>query len=213
MGCWDLKAEVIPTQTLFLETEIFNLGDMAKLDPIKFKLKNGSEVVIRSYEPADAQALLEFTKKAARDSTQTLKYVGMPLASSERLSENLQDFMDHPINMCIGVFSNSTIVGNLRFFQRNGDHPWTKHIAAFGMAVSQEMWGQGLGSKMLHLMESHARNNGIIRIEAEVRTANDRGIELYKKNGFEIEGTRKAAAFIEGQFKDEYYIGKILKSL
>lgn len=36
------------------------------------------------------------------------------------------------------------------------------------------------------------------------------GIALYKKQGFEIEGTRKHAYIINGQYVDEYYMGKIL---
>lgn len=43
-----------------------------------------------------------------------------------------------------------------------------------------------------------------------VRVKNDRGINLYEKSGYKIEGTRKQAAKIDGEFHDEYFIAKIL---
>jgi RimJ/RimL family protein N-acetyltransferase len=39
---------------------------------------------------------------------------------------------------------------------------------------------------------------------------NERGIALYKKCGFEIEGMKKKSLYIDGEWIDEYYMGKIL---
>jgi RimJ/RimL family protein N-acetyltransferase len=112
--------------------------------------------------------------------------------------------------LTIGAFLNNQLIGNLRFFQRNENHHWIKHIGAFGMAVLQEYWGQGLGSKMIQLMEEHAKKVGMLRIEAEVRTANVTGARLYQKHGFKIEGLREKATLINGCLQDEYYIAKII---
>lgn len=43
-----------------------------------------------------------------------------------------------------------------------------------------------------------------------IRTARLEDIALYKKQGFEIEGTRRHAYVINGQYMDEYYMAKIL---
>jgi len=40
----------------------------------------------------------------------------------------------------------------------------------------------------------------------------ERGIRLYRRMGYQIEGTRVQAALIEGRFQDELFIAKILKS-
>jgi RimJ/RimL family protein N-acetyltransferase len=37
---------------------------------------------------------------------------------------------------------------------------------------------------------------------------NERAIALYKKMGFEIEGTKKRSMRIDGQYVDEYYMAK-----
>jgi RimJ/RimL family protein N-acetyltransferase len=59
-------------------------------------------------------------------------------------------------------------------------------------------------------MEEFAKKSGIYKIEAKVRIFNERGLALYKKNGYAIEGTRKKAAFINGQYEDEFFIAKFL---
>lgn len=184
---------------------------MATLIQETFLLKDGtSNVTLRSYHPDDAELANKFSKKVAAESTHTLKYDGMPAMPIEKLIEVWNETNSHPVNLSIGVFTNDELIGNLRFFQRNPNHPWIKHIGAFGMAVSRPHWGNGIGTKMLHAMEKHARTCGIRRIEAEVRVANDQGVALYTKNGFKIEGRREKAAFINGSFHDEFYIAKLL---
>ncbi len=41
-------------------------------------------------------------------------------------------------------------------------------------------------------------------------TYNTAGIALYKKMGFEIEGTKRNSLFIDGKYVDEYYMSKLL---
>ena len=183
---------------------------MAAITPVKIRLKDGSDAIIRSYEPSDGDAANLFARRIATESTHTLKYEGMPEMPRDKLIALWTENLAHPVNLNIGVFRDGEILGNLRFIQRNGAHPWVKHIAAFGMAVSRAHWGQGIGSKLLSIMLKHAQECGICRIEAEVRTTNERGIQLYSKNGFKIEGRREQAALIEGVFVDEFYIAKLI---
>jgi RimJ/RimL family protein N-acetyltransferase len=86
----------------------------------------------------------------------------MPNMTSDQLAYQWDGVLKHSVNLTLGAFLNDELIGNLRFFQRNENHPWIKHIGAFGMAVAQDYWGQGLGSKMLQLMEEHARKEGSI---------------------------------------------------
>lgn len=78
------------------------------------------------------------------------------------------------------------------------------------MTVLKEYWGQGIGTALLEHMEGFAKNIGVTRIEAKVRALNERGIALYKKSGYEIEGVRKKAALINEVPEDEFYIAKLL---
>ena len=149
-----------------------------------YSLKDSQvSVVIRSYEPGDQEAIQEFARQVARETTHTLKYEPMPEMTREHPSHQYDGVIKHPVNLTLGAFLNDKLVGDLRFFQRNESHPWIKHIGVFGMAVAQDYWGEGLGSKMLQLMIEHAEKKGIVRIEAEVRVANKNGLRLYQKNG------------------------------
>jgi len=183
---------------------------MAIINQELFLTKNSVELTIRSFRPGDENASKEFAEMVAKESYNTLKYEGMPDIPLERLTCLFTDYADHPVNLHFGAFDGGEVVGNLRFFQRNSNHPWIKHIGAFGMAVREIYWGQGIGSKLLQVLFNHAGSTEITRIEAEVRATNDRGVHLYEKNGFKIEGRREKAALINGKFEDEFYIAKII---
>ena len=59
-------------------------------------------------------------------------------------------------------------------------------------------------------MEKWAAENGVKRLELSVMTHNERGLALYKKMGFDIEGIKRASIFVNGAYVDEYLMGKIL---
>jgi RimJ/RimL family protein N-acetyltransferase len=48
------------------------------------------------------------------------------------------------------------------------------------------------------------------RLELGVMINNAAGIALYTKMGFVIEGTRKHAYLVDGQWVDEYLMGRML---
>ena len=111
----------------------------------------------------------------------------------------------------MAAFDKNKMIAQLHFKHVIEDHPWYQHLGCFGMMVLKEYWGMGIGKHLLKLLDEYALRKNIVRIEAEVRTENDRGIRLYKNAGYEIEGTRRQASFINGQFQNEYYISKILQ--
>ncbi len=185
---------------------------MAKLEASDFSLKNGRQIIFRSLVPEDATFFLKFREQVPHDSTNTMHYVGMPFPSFEETAKRLSAQQDDRIVLNIGAFDSEKVVGYLNFRQQNPEHPWLQHMAQFGMMILKEYWGQGIGKKLLQLQEPHAQAHGITRIEAMVRAQNDRGIKLYERNGYKIEGTRKQAVKIDGELHDEYFIAKILDS-
>lgn len=182
---------------------------MATLEPQKFVARNGRELVFRHLSPDDAEAFLKFRNQVPNDSTHTMQYVGMTFPSVEETEKRLKFQKEDPLILNVGVFDGGQVVGYLNFRVPFHDHPWVNHLAHFGMMVLKEWWGQGVGKKLLELQDTHAKALGIQRIEAMVRVNNERGVTLYERNGFEIEGTRKKAAKIDGNFVDEYFIAKV----
>jgi RimJ/RimL family protein N-acetyltransferase len=183
---------------------------MSKLEAVSFRLKDGRESVVRSYAHGDEALAQEFSNAVAKESHYTLKYEGMPLLDPAQIAQRWIETDQHPFTLNLGAFCDGKLAGNIRLYQLNSSHPWIRHIASFGMAVRAEFWRKGVGTLLLQTAEAHAIRCGIRRIEAEVRVANEAGLALYRKNGFEVEGTRRRAALIDGVFHDEYYISKML---
>lgn len=171
--------------------------------------KNNKTFVARSCHSEDAEALQKFFRQSALESTHTLvcKEREQPTIKFKERSESA---LTSPSEIYLGVFDDDKIVGHLHFRVVAPDHPWIKHIGEFGMLISADYWGQGIGSGLLEIMESFAKNIGVSRVEAKVRISNKRGVTLYKNKGYAIEGIRKKAACINGQFEDEFFIAKLM---
>ncbi|MCH5153081.1 MAG: ribosomal protein S18-alanine N-acetyltransferase [Clostridiales bacterium] len=58
------------------------------------------------------------------------------------------------------------------------------------IAVLPDYRRQGIATRLLEAVAELAKNSDCERCELEVNVANTPAIEMYKKNGYEIEGTR-----------------------
>ncbi|MFZ4403250.1 MAG: GNAT family N-acetyltransferase [Pseudobdellovibrionaceae bacterium] len=182
---------------------------MAELKAKSITLKNGKSLVLRSITPDDAQDFLIFKTQIPLESSNML-YAGLPLPLLQKMAEQLAvDALDS-VSLNIGVFDNQRIVGSLGFRVSDPTHPWLKHIGHFNMMILKEFWGQGVAQQLLAEQDLHAQKKSIQRIEALVKADNERGLKLYEKSGFTIEGRKEKAAFIDGQFFAAYYIAKLM---
>lgn len=186
---------------------------MAKLDPTTYLLKSGKKVIFRQLVPGDAERFLHIRSQVPQEFTIAMQYVGMKLPNIEETAKRFETQLADKAILNIGVFDSEEVIGYLNFRMPNPDHPWVQYLGQFGMMILKKYWGQGIGKKLLDLQEQHASSVGITRIEAMVRVKNDRGIKLYVNNGYKIEGTRRNAARIDGEYCDEYFIAKILNDL
>ena len=60
------------------------------------------------------------------------------------------------------------------------------------------------------MLDEWTQKNQITRLELTVMCHNTTAIALYRKNGFEIEGIKKHAMYVEGNYIDEYYMAKVV---
>ena len=183
---------------------------MSNFEPRKVELNTGEIVEISPINMNDWDAFEKQNRQFASETTHTYQTLELPLNKEKLMSKwnppkkGDSDFifkvMDSKGDMlsCFGV----------HFAMKH--HPWVKHVAIFGMGILKSHWGTGLAVQIMKTMEDVARDEGATRLEALVRVANDRGVAFYKKMGFEIEGTRRKAALINGEYQDEYFIAKML---
>lgn len=84
------------------------------------------------------------------------------------------------------------------------------HSAYIVIGMLEACRGQKLGVKLFEGLQEWAIENNITRLELTVVTTNEAAVNLYKKIGFKIEGTKEKAMIINGDYVDEYYMGKLL---
>ncbi|TFD99489.1 GNAT family N-acetyltransferase [Jeotgalibacillus salarius] len=91
-----------------------------------------------------------------------------------------------------------------------GDTRRNSHAAYLVIGVLREYRGKGVGTQLFQEMEQWAVAHGVSRLELTAVTENEAGLALYKKQGFEIEGTKRQSLHINGRMVDEYYMAKII---
>ena len=85
-----------------------------------------------------------------------------------------------------------------------------RHTAYLVPGVLWEHSGKGIGRALLESAERRASEHGILRLELTVMWNNQAKIHLYRKSGFETEGTRRRALRVHGSLVDELYMAKLL---
>ena len=89
-------------------------------------------------------------------------------------------------------------------------HVRRRHAAGIGMAVARAAQGQGVGSAMMAAIVDWADNWAqLLRLELDVYSDNTGGIALYRKFGFEIEGTHRAYALRDGVYVDSLAMARL----
>jgi putative acetyltransferase len=91
-----------------------------------------------------------------------------------------------------------------------GKSPRRAHAMAIGIGVVGAWQGKGVGSALLGAIVDLADNwLNVFRLELTVYADNERAIALYRKFGFETEGTHKAYALRAGQYVDALCMARI----
>jgi len=85
-----------------------------------------------------------------------------------------------------------------------------RHVMGLGIAVDRAWQGRGVGSALMAaLLDAADRWLGCLRIELTVYTDNAGAIALYRKFGFEIEGTHRAYALRDGSYADVHAMARL----
>ena len=85
---------------------------------------------------------------------------------------------------------------------RSLERPAFDHSGVLGMGVVAEHRGRGIGEALLRATLESARAQGLTRVELTVREKNTRAMALYRKVGFEVEGIKKKAVRVDGEYED-----------
>jgi len=161
------------------------------------------EISVRRAEPADFEAV-------ARQMDDESAYSGtlqVPFASRELWRKRLAEPAEGEFILvaCVGgeVVGNAGLNASSKSLRRT-------HAMGVGMAVPSAWQGKGVGTALMTALVDLADNwLNVTRLELAVYTDNARAIALYRKFGFEIEGTHKAYALREGRYVDAHFMARL----
>lgn len=160
-----------------------------------------SEIVIRHAEQRDAEPLRHITMHpdVYHDTLQ------LPHPSMDMWQERLKPQPGrHHLVACI----DEKVAGHLVLdVEKN---PRRSHVATFGISVSADFCGRGVGSALMREMTNLCDNwLRVERIELTVFVDNAPAVALYRKFGFGVEGTGKRFALRNGEYVDAYYMARL----
>lgn len=85
-----------------------------------------------------------------------------------------------------------------------------RHAMYLGITVAGDWQGRGVGDLLMAAaLEQADRWLGVLRLELTVYADNTRAIALYRRHGFEMEGTLRAFALRDGVYVDAYAMARI----
>ena len=131
-----------------------------------------------------------------------------PYPSVEVWRKNLEQQVEQPDGLHLLAIDSGEVIAS------GGIHTVSvrmrrRHVAGLGICVARERQRQGVGSEMMRRLLDWSDNwAGYLRIELSVYTDNERAIALYRRFGFEMEGTHRAHALRNGVYVDSHSMAR-----
>ncbi len=166
----------------------------------KYILKNGKEVIIREACTEDAQAMIHFYNIVGGQ-TDYLSFGKDGFTKSLPDYESFLEKSKAEKNSIVLIAEIDKVLVSIATIT-SSQKARTKHVGTLGIVIAEEHCGFGLGRILMEQLISWAASNGVTKkITLTTRDDNATAIELYKKVGFEIEGTLIKDTYI----KETYY--------
>jgi GNAT superfamily N-acetyltransferase len=144
------------------------------------RLRDGSEVRVRPVVPADRHLFVEGFEHFGMESRQA-RFLGL----KKRLTDAELDFLtkvDHADHEAIGALDRAT-GGGVGVARMMRDRTCPGECAEAAVAVVDEWQGRGLGGVLLGRLVARARELGIERFLAVLRTDNRAMLTLFQRTG------------------------------
>jgi len=132
--------------------------------------------------------------------------LGVPFSSEQAWREELARPRDDNFSLVACV--HGEVVGHLDLSIYM--NPRTRHSGHFGIAVRDDWQGRGVGTELMKACLDLADNwLDLRRLDLRVYVDNAPAIALYKKFGFEIEGTHRRFALRNGEYVDAHVMARL----
>ena len=161
------------------------------------------EFTVRRAEPADFEGIWRnFVDESAYSGTLQLPHPSREMWR-RRLAEPAEG---HYIFVAC---ASEEIVGNAGLHPA-GTSPRRAHAMTLGVSVPAAWQAKGVGTALLATLTGLADGwLNVWRLELTVFADNERAIALYRKFGFEVEGTHRAYALRDGSYADTLAMARL----
>lgn len=160
---------------------------MAIIQTARFFSKKGDEVIIRTAEVKDAEAVLEIDKSVLDEKIYTLREPWESINNTDKVRKDIEEHIAEPESLYLVAETENTVAGFLEF--KNGSLSRTAHAGMFQMFILKDFRNSGIGKMLLDALIKWAQNNPVIeKLTLNVFSTNQRAIHLYSGLGFKEEG-------------------------
>ena len=165
-------------------------------------------ITIRPATPDDAAAFLALRQQVDEETRFMMLEPGERQATVEQERERLINTAKADNKQTFLAEDDGRLVGWL--WANGGDFRRNHHMVHIVIGLREAYTGQGIGKRLFEVCEQWTREQHLHRLELTVMTHNLRGIALYKKMGFEIEGTARHQMKVDGEYVDLHFMAKML---
>jgi len=165
-------------------------------------------MLIREIRVEDAGKFADLMKNIEAEADYMLMEPGERKTTVEGQRKQLEQFEKQSNSTIFVIEKEEELIGFL--LVRGGNARRTKHSGYIVVGILKEYCGRGLGTQLFERLEAWAKEHNILRLELSVVTQNEVGLSLYKKMGFEIEGTKRNSLIINNEFFHEHFMAKLL---
>ncbi|WP_102027797.1 GNAT family N-acetyltransferase [Salirhabdus sp. Marseille-P4669] len=165
-------------------------------------------MIIREIQLTDAENLANLMMDVDKQSEYMLWEAGERNINKDAQRQMIESIQAEENSTILVAEIEDRLVGYLLAI--GGKARRNKHSAYIVIGIPEAFRGKGIGTKLFLNLDEWAQKHHVSRLELTVVTKNEAGISLYKKAGFEIEGTKRNSVWIQEEFVDEYYMSKLL---
>ena len=161
----------------------------------------GEHITLREYRADDLSAIHAWV-----NDPETVRYLSSRYWMPQSMSDT-SDFLNHAMQagtngayFVIAEPETGEYLGQIDLFSIN----WRMRSGEMAIVVAKEAKrGRGTGTEAVRLMLAFAFGTlGLERVELEVATGNQRAMRCYEKAGFRLEGVKRHAFMVDGQYAD-----------
>ena len=165
-------------------------------------------ITIRPATPDDAAAFLALRQQVDEETRFMMFEPGERQVTVEQERERLINFAKAENKQTFLAEEDGQLIGWL--WANGGDFRRNRHMVHIVIGILEAYTGRSIGRRLFEVCEQWAREKQLHRLELTVMAHNARGIALYKKMGFEIEGTAKHQMKVDGEYVDLHMMAKLL---